>query len=387
MKRPWTRSEKWLFATPLLFGVIAVGVATAPRVVQRWQGYPTELPVKSGTIWNPIALSHDGQVLLAGTSGRVGPKGELGLVQRFDARTLKPLPRLGNAISANATPIRGVRLTSVALSNDGRTLACSSDKKRLTVFDPASGQMLWSARSEPCLPAFSPNSKWLAFNDSKDSVRVVQARTGKTVGTWEQVPALGRGVLRFSPDGRTLASKGPGLSRKLLNQLLYNDPPRDRGGHIELRRTTDWKVEHVLPLPNTSRIAFSPDGKNLVGIGLWHDATGNGYGDTVVRCFDVGSGEVKWEISSLGFNSDKRLRLSHEITYSPDGRIVAVDVSSPREEIVLLDAETGSISRTLHNPQPQYPGLNTTPEGLAFSPDGTRLFARGHNKILVWDLE
>jgi len=61
-------------------------------------------------------------------------------------------------------------------------------------------------------------------------------------------------------------------------------------------------------------------------------------------------------------------------------------VKSNRTPSVLLDTTTGRQKETRRIPASQKSN-SILPDALAFSPDGKRLFARGADAILFWDLK
>lgn len=186
--------------------------------------------------------------------------------------------------------------------------------------------------------------------------------------------------LAFSPDGARLACGGwPG--RILLWDM---DPARgeNRGGILRPVVTLDAHEDGV------AAIAFTPDGRHLISTG----------GDRKVLLWDVHSGKMVRQITTLSESPAKRMALS------PDGTVLAVGryldglilsartgqtlwksdapgllAASPAsevlaivggEEIRLHDARTGRRTGTMPRPLPLI-------ENVAFSPDGKTLAVTG----------
>jgi WD40 repeat protein len=384
MKRPWSRGEKWLVATPLLFGIVALGVAIGPRVWRDASGYPIELPITPGPHVSSLSLSGDGRLLAAGEFYDNRPTVSTHLIRLWDARTLEPLPPLKRRAGGVPLELLGVTKEDlgafqVALSPDARTLAWSIYGGGSSFLDLKSKRTLWSVPKYCEKVAFSPDSQWVALGGWGKSFRIVQARTGKTIVTWTLRPRNGEPAFQFSPRGDYFASTG---ARADYGE--WGKAPNESGGDIELRRVSDWKVEGVLPLPNAEVIAFSPDGRSLIGQAPLYDVPARGgIIGTRLRCFDVSSGRVKWELDTRKPESDSRLSFVQDVSYSPDGALIAAMVM--RSEVFLLDANSGMVKRTLRVPGHQnYP--SSLFNSLVFSPDGKRLFARGKSAVLVWDL-
>lgn len=150
----------------------------------------------------------------------------------------------------------GARLRLPEMSPDAKKVAYVSDE--------TGEQQLWVALADGSEPKqltkdakrqlvnfdWSPDSKWIALNDSEMRLRLVNAETGeerlvhRTIVTWDGTP------FRFSPDSKWITYTVTDPATLLPKIALYS---------IE-------KNEHTVlggPLSVDSNSTFSPDGKHL----------------------------------------------------------------------------------------------------------------------------
>jgi WD40 repeat protein/class 3 adenylate cyclase len=195
--------------------------------------------------------------------------------------------------------------------------------------------------------AFSPDSKLLASWANDEKVRVWDVEQARLLASVSSSSASGawKGVVTFSPDGRTLAIG-------------------ETDGQVRL---LDWATggQRVIPAHSegVTALAFSFDGKLLASasgysehaIKLWESATGKGAGELVGH-----SGFV----FSVAFAP-------------PDGRILAS--ASGDQTLRLWDLATRQELATFRGHQDEV-------QTVAFSPDGTRL-ATGckDGSVCLWD--
>lgn len=379
MKRAWTRGEKMLWAAPILFGIVALAAKFGPDVARRAMGYPTELAATPGNSLTSIALSGNGRILVA-AERPLPSKATINMIYLWNSQTLKPLTPL-----TRPATLRGDDTRYAVLSPDAKTLAWSSFRSGFTFFDLKTKHSLWTKTKVSAQDvAFSPDGKLAALEYvpigvyQNGLIGVYQARTGKMVTSWTLHPAAGEGFCCFSSKGRYFASVG---ARPVWEQWVK--ARNDSGGEIELRRTSDWQVERVFHINNAKKIAFSPDESKVLGLAPLFTSNFGSFG-SVLRCFDVTTGRVLWELDSRSKGAEPQLRFLNDACFSPDGSTLAVFANN--RQVFLLDANTREIKRTLRVSAAQESTCNF-PHALAFSPDGKRLFARGNSAVLVWDLD
>lgn len=285
---------------------------------------------------------------------------------------------------------RGGVVNQVAFSLDGNTLAVASGslaKQACMVFvlDPATGAMLWAlGHGEAVLRvAFSRDSTLLAAGSDDGHVFVFEAAVGELLWDIE----LGGAVraLAFSPDGFRIAVASTAPSESIVR----NDPTIVR--LVNVRTGAErWQADSAAVL---QALAFSPDGRWIV--------TGDEHGHA--RVLNAATGDELWQaqvtagIRSAAFSTDGRrvalgtegggawlldadsgvelVRARHDnpvrAVRAGPGDLDLTFASVPEERAgntQVMDATSGAELWRL-------PG--TTAYNVTFSPDGTRLAARG----------
>jgi FOG: WD40 repeat len=309
-------------------------------------------------------------------------------------------------------------VTDIAFSPDGTELVTASRDKKIIVSDAATGATRRVLRGwisdgdigEVDKIAMDPLARYLASsgdfagNDESeradcDAIRVFDYKTGEIV-------ALLKGhlkpvsTLRFSPDGKILASG-------------------DSGGMVKLWRTEDWSEGPKLEKRHGKAVrglAFSPDGRLLATAGddlsihlssvddgalrSWRDYAhltsirGLAYSPDGKRiATSGGDGAIKlWSADGLAYldtpketEYDKDFSVKEYLCFVDDGTLAyacpghAKDKSGVPFPIFLLDlaSKTERIFR----------GQGNVVQAIAVSPDGRSVASSGGNEseVLVWD--
>ncbi len=247
---------------------------------------------------------------------------------------------------------------TVAFSPDGRTVASASWGLIRLWNTEGVPLRLWYARTGEHLEnfiyhidnvrtvVFSPDGKYLASGGYDSKLRLWEANTGNHIATLRG----GGPAVAFSPDGKLIASEygGDGII-----------------GTIGLWDVHTGELRHVLSKYHSplTCIAFSPDGKTLVGASR----------DSEIVFWDIPTLQRRFSITT------QHTEAVSSVSFSPDGETLAS--GSFDQTLRLWDPHTGKRKAVL-----QYPNGVTS---VSFSPDG-RFLAIGwgewtNNQIQLLD--
>ena len=394
MKRKWTRGEKWLWAAPLIFILGAAVAAWGPNVARRQLGLPTRLETTPDSRIASIALAGDGSVLAATTGESYAPKADGGRLYMWDAHSLKPIaPWHNNPASqiSNAPAFRNEK-GSLALSPDAKFIGYApvnvmnkGISATYHLFEVATGKVRWKISGKYLFTHvhFSPDGQLLGIEETvKEGIeyQIRRVADGVVVSRW-----LGKGVSVFdadfawAPDGKTIICRSQVPDPWPIPKTIdgFTKWLAARQYTFETRRVSDGKRLKTWNSPPVLEFDLSPDGRFIaLTTGTRNKQTG--FDKVHLMMVDSATGRQQWD-------ADTALASPIAVRFSPDGNELAVLLGAMQPTIALLDAHTGEKQRTLKLKSPTHSGAFSTE--LAWAPDGKRLYARGQNAVLVWELD
>ena len=201
--------------------------------------------------------------------------------------------------------------------------------------------------------AFGPGDRWFVTGGWDNTVKIWETASGRLLRTLSGHSKVVQAV-SVSPDGRLIASTGWDDVIKVWNVQ------------------TGENIRSINNDSSISRLAFSPDGRNLFAQGLY-----------VLRRYDIASGAISQTYQAVK-QPDAKTDIANAFAISPDGRLIAGGRGcDPKPDdqctIAIWDVSTGRLLRKWTSDQRVF--------AFAFSPDGRWLvscgLAGGH--IDLWD--
>jgi WD40 repeat protein len=356
-------------------GKTLAGAAHYEKKVRRWDTTTwAELPS-----W-PLPSLSIGKLLFAPNGEflacRCKTNGQQNVVAILDAATGQELCRIEGR-TYYETP-------NIAFALDGKTWAYADKAdKEISLYDSRSGKLVRrfaGHTGEAMSVAIAPDGRTIASTDSNSALRFWDIETGKSVGQKGRFHA--RYGLAYSPDGNELVSSigvfeiatgkersfprpGPGSE----SEVLYSPSGKLLVSAID-HNLQLWDRSSLAPLHaenahhrRVSAVSFSGDGRVIA-------TAGGEWG--MVRRWETTTGKP---LPAFGGLSDH----VYGLAYSPDGKTLAVGTGNNNGTIWLLDAETGTVLRTIVAPKSYV-------TSLAFSADGQSLLVDHGRERRLWDV-
>lgn len=264
--------------------------------------------------------------------------------------------------------------TSVRFLPDGRTLATGSEDERVRLWNVPSGRLketiTLKRASMPVVSAYvgspaglSPDGMLLATLYWADGLKLWDAQTGRH----EWSAATTANAVAFSPDSRMLAVYGSTpRDDKTRSIIEVWDVPTRRMTRLRLPKEVDIKAA-----------AFSPEGDFLATVADYPGRERNGSPATPkaeIRIIDARTGSTQQVMPA----PSSRMM---SVAFSPDGKLLAA--GSWDGKVSLLDLQTRKLLRTLKGHTPDNLGASWS---VVFSPKSKLLACGGQREVQVWNI-
>jgi WD40 repeat protein len=267
-------------------------------------------------IFHSIAVSPDSKYIAAGRS-------IFNIVFIYDAKTLDVIKTL-KGLQDDTWGKMSAR--SLAFSHDGKFLAAAGIDRAVVVWDVISGEIVLhlSELKGATSIDYSPDGSTLAVAGLDGAIRFVDTRNGEVTATLKGHNGEVLSIA-FSPDGSMIASGGADKSLRLWD--------------FDSKQQVALFEGHEAPV---YRIAFSPDGRRMASastyeVKIWQIETGK----DVKELTDVESiraelagvnvllnlgGVINLAGAGVGMFGVTKLRIPLSVSFSPDGRVLALTV-------------------------------------------------------------
>ena len=242
-------------------------------------------------------------------------------------------------------------VTSTAYSPNGTRIISSSSDNTILIWNAETGTILNALNGHTNVvhsTAYSPDGKTIVSGGRDNTIRLWNANDGALLNTLEGHMDDVNSTA-YSPDGKTIVSGSDDGTARIWDA--------ESGALLRVLE------EHADDVNST---AYSPDGKTIV----------SGSDDGTARIWDAESGALLHILEKENKTDSAKVR---SVAYSMDGRLIASGG---------IFFKTIEIGMWYANGSPRSPfRSNTSPNYVAFSPDGHNLASGNPSGIYIWNIE
>ncbi|MDR3577789.1 MAG: hypothetical protein P4L50_28315, partial [Anaerolineaceae bacterium] len=291
--------------------------------------------VSHSLIAKPIQLDEVFSVALSSDGGLLAYGGDLGVVRLWHVQDEKLLTTF------TVTP---GKITGLAFRPDGNMLVAASDSDT-TIVDLANNYQQMALEKEKSgvintgevsYFTLNPDGSLLAtsnqsYNDAGNfpkTYKVWNTFTNQTIFETQEPPVDYFDLfpptpdIAWSPNGQILATGGP------IHVILWN--------------TITWKEIRTLEIGETESLTFSPDSRFLA-VGCYSMKEGSINNDHCIKVYDVETGQKILDLGGSSFItiSNYAWKETHQLSFSPDGKILASTSGYAQDGIKFWSMDTG----------------------------------------------
>jgi WD40 repeat protein len=230
----------------------------------------------------------------------------------------------------------GKRVVGFDFSPEGNIVAIGENSQNATIIDLTESKEieLQTGQSQPSVK-FSPDGKTLATGGYGTKAKLWSTTTGELVGEFDVGPEEGGLTPVFSPDGKVLVVGHRNHMTRLFD-------------------VASGRLLHTLPKKMSQGLRFDPTGTTLAVV----------YVDGSLSLWDVQTGTLKHNVKS-------RADELYTVDWTPDGSVLVT--AGNNSQVTLWNPADLSILSELETPEWVI--------SIRFSPDGTKLLFAGGGRL------